>query len=77
MDTKEAIKRMLDSSGMSAREASKRLGKSPNYLSATLAHGGNVTTANLARIASALGWTLVLARGDERMEIGGGSQDEG
>lgn len=71
MDILDCIKRMIEGSGKSARQVSRDLGRSPNYLGATFANGSDVGASNAARIARLLGWRLVFVRdnGDSREEM--------
>lgn len=62
MDIVDCIKRMTEGSGKSARQVSRDLGRSPNYLGATFANGSDVGASNAARIARMLGWRLVFVR---------------
>ena len=71
MDILDCIKKMIETSGKSARQVSRDLGRSPNYLGATFANGSDVGASNAARIARLLGWRLVFVRddGDSRDEL--------
>ena len=73
MDILDCIRQMIGSSGKSARQVSRELGRFPNYLGATFANGSDVGSSNVACIAHLLGWRLVLVRGDggdrEEMEV--------
>lgn len=69
MDILDCIKQMIEASGKSARQVSRDLGRSPNYLGATFANGSDVGASNVARIARLLGWRLVLVRDSDEMEV--------
>lgn len=71
MDILDCIKQMIEVSGKSARQVSRDLGRSPNYLGATFANGSDVGASNAARIARLLGWRLAFVRddGDAREEL--------
>ena len=71
MDILDCIKKMIETSGKSARQVSRDLGRSPNYLGATFANGSDVGASNAARIARLLGWRLAFVRddGDSREEL--------
>ncbi len=71
MDILDCIKQMIEASGKSARQVSRDLGRSPNYLGATFANGSDVGASNAARIARLLGWRMVFVRddGDAREEL--------
>lgn len=71
MDILDCIKQMIEASGKSARQVSRDLGRSPNYLGATFANGSDVGASNAARIARLLGWRLAFVRddGDSRDEL--------
>lgn len=58
MDPESCIRYMMKEAGVSGRQLSEMMGKSPAYISSVLARGGNVTAENLARIASALGFEV-------------------
>lgn len=59
MNENEAIRTMLDRSGLSQTRASLMMGKSPSWLSASLAHSG-CGASTLARIADVCGYELAL-----------------
>lgn len=71
MDILDCIKKMIEQSDKSARQVSRDLGRSPNYLGATFANGSDVGASNAARIARLLGWRLAFVRddGDSREEL--------
>ena len=69
MDILECIKHMVDESGISARQVSRDLGRSPNYLGATFANGSDVGASNAAKIAKVLGWKMVFKKGNEELEV--------
>ena len=58
MEPKALIRAMAAQSGLSYRAISERLGRSPSWLSATLAHKGDVQLSTLIEIANACGWTI-------------------
>ena len=62
---KDVIRAMVADSGLSMREISVRLGKSPTWLSATLAHNGDVQMATLEDIADVCGWKIIATRKGE------------
>ena len=62
MNVMDCIRKMIDGSGKSARQVSRELGRSPNYLSATFSGNSDVGASNVARIAKILGWRLVPVR---------------
>lgn len=69
MDVTDAIRKIIESSGRSARSVSIEMGRAPTYLATTLGKGSDVGAANLAKIAGAVGWRLVLERDGEEIEI--------
>ena len=69
MDIIECAKRMIASSGKSARQVSRDLGKSPNYMAATFANRSDMSASNVARVAKLLGWRLVFRKDDIEMEV--------
>lgn len=64
MDTIQAVRSMLRHSGKTQAELSAAVGKSPSYISATLAQGSDLQGGTLARIADACGYDLQLVRRD-------------
>ena len=62
---KDVIRAMVADSGMSMREASVRLGKSPTWLSATLAHKGDVQMSTFEDVADLCGFKVVVTRRDQ------------
>ena len=70
MDAPMALDEMLRRRGMSRYALSKKLGKSPNYAQNIIGRGTDVSSANLARMAHAMGFRLVLVGDGEPIEIG-------
>ena len=62
MNSRDAIRKMMEVSGTSAAELSRRLGKSDTYVSTTLSKGSSPRAENLAAMAEAMGFELVLKR---------------
>ena len=60
MDTNEAMRALIDGAGLSARGASLAMGRSDNWLSATLARPGGSKAATVAELAGVCGYTLAL-----------------
>lgn len=60
MDTNEAIRTMIDYSGYSQRAVSVELGRSPNWISATLQRPGSSECSTVASIGRVTGYTLAL-----------------
>lgn len=60
MDTNNAIRAVVKRSGMSLRAASTAMGKSVNYICATLARPGSVEAASLASLAAVCGHAVCL-----------------
>lgn len=58
MNDVEIIRRMCEKSGMSMREVSVKMGKSANFLAATLSRGGGVGVSTLANVAKICGYVL-------------------
>ncbi len=58
----DAIQRMMDESGVSASDLSRRIGKSRTYISSTMAHGSTPKVDTLARIAHECGYRMYLER---------------
>ena len=69
MDTCACIRFMMEKAGMSGRQLSAALGKSPTYIGSTLSQGGNVTAENLARIAEITGFEVAIEGHGERVRV--------
>ena len=69
MDTCACIRFMMEKAGMSGRQLSAALGKSPTYIGSTLSQGGNVTAENLAKMARIMGFDVVIEGRGERVEV--------
>lgn len=66
MKTSEAIRHMIDESGISCRSLSASIGRSPTFVSTTLAKDSTPRADTLAAMADAMGYELVLrGRGEE------------
>lgn len=76
MNELDLIRHMCEKSGQSMRAVSVKMGKSPTYLSATIARGGGVGVSTLAEIARACGYVLeVNGRGEVlAVEVAGDSK---
>ena len=75
MTPTEALKEMLDRSGMSMYALSKAMGKSRNYVQNTTNQGTDLGAGNLARMASHRGFKLTLNGMGEPIEITERSED--
>ena len=75
MTPTEALKEMLDRSGMSMYALSKAMGKSRNYVQNTIKQGSDLGTGNLALMASHMGFKLTLNGMGEPIEITERSED--
>ena len=70
MNTKEALARMLSSSGRSGNELSLSLGKHRNFIASSLNRDPwNPTVETLVTIARACGYSVVLEGHGERVEL--------
>lgn len=69
MTPTEALKEMLDRSGMSMYALSKAMGKSRNYVQNTIKQGSDLGAGNLALMASHMGFKLTLNGMGEPIEI--------
>lgn len=69
MDILDCIKHMIADSGYSARQVSRMLDRSPNFLGSTFVNRSDVGASHTAKIANLLGWHLVLKKGDIEMEV--------
>lgn len=65
MDTNEALRQVISSSGLSMRSISESLGKSPTWLGSTLGRDGSSRAATVADVASVCGWSLALVQAGE------------
>lgn len=75
MTPTEALKEMLDRSGMSMYALSKAMGKSRNYVQNTIKQGSDLGAGNLALMASHMGFKLTLNGMGETIEITERSED--
>ena len=75
MTPTEALKEMLDRSGMSMYALSKAMGKSRNYVQNTIKQGSALGAGNLALMASHMGFKLTLNGMGEPIEITERSED--
>lgn len=75
MTPTEALKEMLDRSGMSMYALSKAMGKSRNYVQNTTKQGSDLGAGNLALMASHTGFKLTLNGMGEPIEITERSED--
>lgn len=75
MTPTEALKEMLDRSGMSMYALSKAMGKSRNYVQNTIKQGSDLGAGNLALMASHMGFKLTLNGMGESIEITERSED--
>ena len=60
MDANDAIRTAVGRSGMSLKEASRRLGRADNFLSATFNNGGSPKACTVSRVALVTGHRLAL-----------------
>ena len=58
MDTNDVMHGMIDRAGLSMRGASLAMGRSPAWLSNTLARPGSSEAATIAALADVCGYTL-------------------
>lgn len=82
MSPSEALAWMLSQSGTSAYALSKKLGKSTGYISSVIAKSTDMSAGNLATMADAMGFDLVVReRGSRRKRVidpkGGGADANG
>lgn len=64
----DAIKRMMETSGVGPSDLSRRIGKARTYISSTIAHGSVPRVDTMARIAHECGYRLFLV-GDGGSDI--------
>ena len=62
MGVGEAIRRMMEVSGMNAVEVSRAIGRSDTYVSTTLSKGSIPQVNTLAAMAEAMGFELALCK---------------
>ena len=70
MNTHEAIREMIDRSGLSQRAVSMELGHSPNWVNSTLQISGSSTCNTMAAIGCVTGYKLVLVPRDAHIPVG-------
>lgn len=69
MDVTDCIRRMVGSSGRSARQLSRDMGRAPTWLATVVSRGTDTGASRLAMIARACGWRLVLRSDADEMEV--------
>lgn len=69
MRTLDAIEQMIESTGNTKAGVSVSLGKHKNFLSTTFYKKSVPRVDTLAKIASVLGYKLILEKDDDRIEI--------
>lgn len=60
MDTSDVLRTLIDRSGMSQREVSRRLGKAPTWASTTLGKGSDSQLGTVAAVADLAGCDVVV-----------------
>lgn len=58
MNSSDALRAMVDRSGLSMRAASVASGRSPEFISGTVSRGSSPTLATAAELAAACGYAL-------------------
>lgn len=69
MDSDEALRAMLQASGLSQRAAASAVGRSPSFVSVALARGSDLQASTLATMAGACGYSLQLVPRDSSREV--------
>lgn len=70
MQSRDAIRELKARSGKSGVQISEELGKSPNWLGATISRGSDPQAGTLAAIAAVCGYRLALiGRDGDRIDI--------
>lgn len=69
MKPNEAIRHMIDETGMTCRSLSALIGRSPTFVSTTLSKGSTPRADTLAAMADAMGYELVLRGAGEEIRI--------
>lgn len=64
MESKEALRSIVRSSGMSMRSISVAIGKTPNYLASTTKNDSSPLADTMAEIADVCGYDLKLEKRD-------------
>lgn len=67
MEAREIIQWMMSESGMSGVALSHAIGRSPNYMSATLSKGSTPQIDTFAKIAHAMGYEVVIRKKSEEV----------
>ena len=70
LNTVEAVRHMLSTSGLTVRAAGAALHRAPTYLSNILTRGSTPRADVLARVASVCGYSLVLIPSNEQAPRG-------
>lgn len=70
MNSVEAVRRMQATSGISGLELSRKLGRSPSYVSSTTSRGSDLRCSTLAEIAAALGYRIDLVEVETGERVG-------
>lgn len=78
MESKEALRYVVNHSGKSQRAISVELGKVPTYISATFTQGSIPTVETLANVANVCGYDLLLVNREtgETISIDPACQDD-
>lgn len=65
----EAVKAMIQHSGVSGRAISAKMGKSAGYVGSAISHDGDIGTSTLAKMAQAADYELILRGHDGEIVI--------
>lgn len=71
MDATEAIRHMVDVSGLGGYGASRAAGRAPSYVSVVIRRHGDVATGVLADLAAVCGYSLQLVGHGETLTLDG------
>ena len=71
MKSLDALRRMMEGTGIGKVALSRAMGRTKGYIGSTLYNGGDLKVGTLAEAASAMGYELVLEGHGERISLDG------
>ena len=69
MKSSDALRRIVESSGMSHRTLARQLGRSPSYISNPIAQGTDMRVSTFSTVADACGYDVLARHRDSGEEI--------
>lgn len=69
MTPRDAYRAIIDRSGTSRRKLSKSMGRTPTYLSCSIAQGSMPNLDLFVEVANATGYRVLVERGEEVIEV--------